>query len=305
MPVRAYCEHLSALGAHRARALSAEGTLSALYVYLGPIAEVAKSNRAQWDRFRTIAPDLRLWGWWRCGTDYERDVQEIRRIDRELAPAGWLLNIEKESEGRDLQALLNPLREIRKPLVCSLGGVARPWGASFDHCAIDRAGLVTEWQCYPETNEGPEPAIAVRDLAEPERVHLGARYLAKIGTQVVWGEILRYHERLGDVVYDSYAHPTLYPRAKARMDGGWPDYLVTDRTLRRGTEPVGRLLGLARYARIRVAILADGIVASRGITRSAEEWRAYARSGRLPGKRARPVSVYLAERASDEMLRSV
>ena len=84
----------------------------------------------------------------------------------------------------------------------------------------------------------------------------------------------------------------VYPRQ------GW-GWTVSERKFR-GVS-TGRLLGRARYSKIRVTL----DVSRTAQTRPASEWEAIAASARIPGMAKRPISVYLAEVASDEVLRAI
>jgi hypothetical protein len=77
---------------------------------------------------------------------------------------------------------------------------------------------------------------------------------------------------------------------------------VKDRVVFRDGVEVGQLLGRARYRCIGVTL---------DTTRGANdkhlpaEWTAIAASARAPGMARRPISVYMAENSTDEVLRAI
>lgn len=297
MSVRVYSEYLSAFGADRAKALYDEGVLEAIYVKLHPLDAAALSNKAEWAVFR--AKGIPLWGWIVCSADQRADVAAVQDLDSEFQPVGWLANIEKILEGADLSVLCSGLKALGKPLVASLAG-ANPNHHLYDHRSLDRAGFAQEWQGYADSNEGPDPQTAVRELYKPGLVFPGAEYRSRIRTTYGWGQVTSCWFSTGR--YEAYKFPGLgeYEFAVRGEDWGWT-------VLGRKFDLVnGLLLGLAPYSKIRVAIISDDIARDKtGTVRTAEEWTAWAASARSPGLARRGVSVYLGERCSDEVLRAI
>jgi hypothetical protein len=301
--VDVYSEWLSAFGAHRADALADEGLIDRIYAYVGPENEAARSNRKEWSNFARFG--VVLWGWYVCSPDQEADAEAIVRLDSELKPAGWLLNIEKPLERVELRPLVSRVAALGKPMVASLAGL-NPNHHLYDHRTLDRFGVEQEWQCYFDSGEGPRPDVAVRELYLPSRVRSGREYRALtwptgLRKRAVygWGDL--WSSALGRWLYDSYNAGVYDWHGHLTDESGWPPTVVADRALTSFARR-GRLLGLARYSKIRVALDVTRGAAER---HTLDQWTAIAASARLPGLRKRPVSIYLAEVCPTDVLRAI
>jgi hypothetical protein len=304
MSVAVYSEWLGNVGLDRFRRLAASGLVRDVYTYIGPDNDAAQANRREWARYRDAlrSNDASMWGWYVCSADQERDVAQIRWLAERYPVDGWLLNIEKPLEGADLKTLVRGVGELAKPMRASLAGTSAAH-VPYDYRALDLAGADVEWQAYCDSGEGPAPDAAVRELYKPSFVVEGCEYRCSL---LIAGKTTYGWGRIGAVdgmyaLYDSYRRPgpadaevRVYPRAF-----GWT---MTNRTLWRGEYGVGKLLGRARYSRIRVALDVTRGAAER---RSLAEWTALAASARVPGAARRPVSVYLAEVCPDDVLRAI
>jgi hypothetical protein len=302
MSVAVFSEHLGNWGPHRARDLYNEGTIDAVYAKVWPLDAAAKANVAAWAEWRTIYPGP-LWGWMVCSADQIADAVELVTLNAELLPDGWLLNIEKPLEGAELRTIIRAAEATGKPVRASLAGIDASH-VEYDYRALDRAGIEIDWQAYADSGEGPDPATAVRELYECSFVVPGWEYRSRIGMTYGWGKVTKVSAanlpRLPTAYYDAYkfSGPSEYEFEVALREGGW-GWTVTDRKFRFVNS---RLLGRARYSKIRVTL---------DVTRGANdkhtpaEWTAIAASARMPGLAKRPVSVYLAEVASDEVLRAI
>jgi hypothetical protein len=298
--VAVFSEWLGNFGPHRARDLYNEGTIDAVYALVHPLDAAAQANAAAWAEWRTIYPGP-LWAWMVCSADQIADAVELVTLNAELLPDGWLLNIEKPLEGAKLGTIIASAKATGKPVRASLAGIDASH-VEYDYRGLDRADVEVNWQAYADSGEGPDPATAVRELYESSFVIPGWEYRSRIGTTYGWGQVTKAVFSTG--YYDAYKFPgpSEYEFGADQLAREW-GWTVYNRKFK-GVN--GRLLGRARYAKTRVTILSDEIAFDKnGITRTAEEWTAYAASSRMPGFRRRPVDVYLAERASDEMLRAV
>ncbi|GIV04421.1 MAG: hypothetical protein KatS3mg015_3251 [Fimbriimonadales bacterium] len=112
-----------------------------------------------------------------------------------------------------------------------------------------------------------------------------------------WGRL-----RLRNEYYDSYNRDIDFRVPGLVQDlSGWPTLVVKDRRLEAaGWE--GRLLGLARYSKISVAL---DVTRGAAEKHAPDEWTAIAASARVPGLRKQPVSVYLAEVCPTNVLRAI
>lgn len=311
MSVAVYSEWLSAFGADRAAKLIDEGIVSDIYAYVGPDNEAARANRAEWDAFRAklgrdqelLGLQVRypLWGWYACSADQERDVAEITRLHDELEPDGWLLDIEKPLEGAYLTTLVRGVAALGKPVRASCAG-ANPNHYLYGHRTLDRYGVEVEWQCYLDSGEGPPPDVAVRELYTPSRLHLGHAYRAatwprddRSRVSYGWGHLVLVDAQWG---YWAWNRRVWLAGDISQSRTGWPMLVRHSDTLS-SMRYQGRLLGLARYSRIRVALDVTRGAAER---RSLAEWTALSASARVPVAARRPVSVYLAEVCPDDVL---
>lgn len=296
--VRAFIEQLNSVGPHRALGLRQVGIVTDAYVYVHPRNPAADQNFDQWESFRAIS-GLPLWAWIVCSADQAADVVALAEIVRELHPDGIVLNIEKALEDADLTKIATGAAAFGLPGVASLAG-ANPNHHLYDHRSLDRHGIVTEWQAYSSSGEGPIPAVAVRELYTPTRVLEGAEYRAQTWGKYGWGKVWSWGQ------YSSYAKKVSYAFGVSRLPSGWPEMNVVDRSLLRHSaqhpagEKVGALLGLAAYKNIRVALNT-----TKHEPYSLAEWEALAASARVPGAAKRGCSVYLLDNTPDAVLWAV
>ncbi|GIV04004.1 MAG: hypothetical protein KatS3mg015_2834 [Fimbriimonadales bacterium] len=300
MSIAVYSEWLSAFGADRAAGLVREGVIDRIYAYLGPSAAPADANATEWSYFRNKLADMPLWGWYVCSPDQEEDAEAITRLDWELSPVGWLLNIEKPLEGAGLQPLLSRVAALGKPMVASLAG-ANPNHYLYDHRTMDRYGVEQEWQAYFDSDEGPWPEEAVWQLYAPTRLLPGGDYRAATWPYGDKSRVVYGWGAVDAASYRSFNRSASLSAPGVRLVGGWPPLGVSYRSL---SSPrwMGTLLGLARYSKIRVAL---DVTRGAAEQHTLDEWAQIAASARLPGLRKRPVSVYLAEVCPDAVLRAI
>ena len=293
--VAVFSEWLGNWGPHRARDLFNEGTIDAVYAKVWPLDDAANANIAARKDWRAIYPGP-LWAWMVCSEDQVEDAANLAQLDVWVAPDGWVLNIEKSLEGADLRTIIKAAQATGKPGRASLAGIDASH-VEYDYRALDRAGIEVDWQAYFDSGEGPSPYVAVRELYLSSFVLLGWQYRSRIGTTYGWGKVTKAVRGFG--YYDSYKLPAgwgEYEFPVASREWGWT---VTGRNF---YAERSRLLGRARYSKIRVTL---------DVTRGANdkhtpaEWTTIAASARMPRRAKRSVSVYLAEVASDEVLRAI
>jgi len=306
--VNVFLEQLGSIGPDRMLSLVNEGTVGTFYVYLGPDNAAAQANRLAWFDVDEISPQfVPRYGWWVCSTDQAGDVAAIAEVDAKLNPVGWVVDVEKPLEGTDLSVLLGGVAALGKSIVASLGGSYSPSHIEFDYRTLDKYGCRVEWQAYFDSGEGCTPAEAVRELYQSSFVLPGWEYRHRLNTVYGWGKVTRVEG--GQIArYDSYK--------RAGAEDGWfsvsPHYVdpvtndewgynVVSRALFRGGKDVGLIMGRAAYPKIAVTL----DVTRTAQTRAAKEWTPIAASARVNGAARRPVSVYLGEVASDEVLRAI
>jgi len=295
--VSVFSEHLGAWGPHRARDLYNEGTINAVYAKVWPLDVAALANYAAWGDWRTIYTGP-LWAWMVCSQFQESDAVALTRTDMTLNPDGWMLNIEKPLEGAKLDTIVRAAKATGKPVRASLAGIDASH-VEYDYRRLDAAGVPVDWQAYMDSGEGPTPDVAVRELYLSSFVIPGWEYRSRIGTRYGWGKV-------GSPVnnwtsFDSYLIPGIENAYFDVTPRKWGS-VVESRRLVVKHQVIGHLLGRAHYSKIRVTL---------DVTRGANDkhtpadWTAIAASARMPGMARRPVSCYLAEVASDEVLRAI
>jgi hypothetical protein len=294
MSVSVFSEHLGNWGPHRARDLYNEGTINAVYVKVWPLDDAARANTLAWGEWRRIYPGP-LWAWMVCSADQPEDVFQLEALEPALKPDGWVLNIEKALEGADLRTIVKGAKATGKPVRASLAGINASH-VEYHYRALDLADVEVDWQAYSDSGEGPDPATAVRELYLSSFVLSGWEYRSRIGTTYGWGKVTRTTMSTG--FYDAYKFPgpSEYEFGVAPREWGWTV------TRRKFWGVPGRLLGRARYSKIRVTL---DVTRGAGEKHTPAEWTAIAASARMPRLARRPVSVYLAEVASDEVLRAI
>lgn len=312
MSVRVFIEQLGSIGPHRMLKLVNEGTVSDFFILIGPDEgrPAAAANRIAWFDTDEISPMfVRRWAWWVATEDQAADVQRITELDALLGPVGWVLNVEGEwTKGADLSVLVSGVKALGRPIIASLAGQSASH-VEYDYRTLDRAGVQVDWQAYFDSGEGPTPAVAVEELYRSSFVIPGWEYRSRLGTTYGWGMVTRCVNYAG--YYDSYRSPGPSSRGFRVQPREW-GWAVTARSLwstwstTAGTtstvEADGVLLGRAAYSKIAITL---------DLTRGAQEahslaeWEAIAASARVAGARKRPVSAYLGEIASDEVLRAV
>lgn len=303
-----YCENLDAFAPERARRLHGlvPGGIEALYVLVWPdypahLPPRPQDNRRSLARWREQA-GVAVYAWLNARRDQAADVEALRALDAEHRFDGFLLDIEGEwTKESKLDVLASGVRRLagKRPLIASLAGWS-PSGTSYDYRSLDRAEIACEWQAYMDSGEGPPPRVAVRELHRASWIVPGWEYRHSLDGRYGWGRIARVEQ---DTIarFDSDLHGGRLSLTVARRTVGGESFgwWVVDPTLRdRHGLAVGMLMGRARYARIRVAL----DVTRSAQQRSPEEWVGIAASARASGSRRRPVSVFLAENASDETL---
>jgi len=311
-----FCENLGAFSATRAKTLHArmraEGLkgIDCVFAlvwpdYAPPDHPRPQENRAALKAWRSSS-GLPVWGWYGPARleKQEEAGTKIRELSKQLGLDGVLLNIEGEwTKTAKLTTLAQTAKATELPIVASLAGFS-PSGTSYDYRSLDLAGAAIDWQAYFDSGEGPTPALAVRELYRASWVVSGWEYRHRLGSVYGWGKIA--DTAAGQIArFDSYKRPgapdaelVVSPRV---VNGSAFGYDVIDGKLRRSGIEVGLLMGRAAYAQIRVTL---------DVTRSAQgrpphEWEAIAASARAQGSRKRPISVYLAENATDDVLLAI
>jgi len=298
MSVVLKCQWLSHFGPHRAKALLDEGVISHVRAPLWPLDAAAQDNMREWWKFHALG--IPLYGWLNASADQAGDVDNLHRLDDDFQPAGWVLDIEGEwTKGANLSVLCAGAKALGKPVVASLAG-SDASHVEYDYRSLDRIGALVEWQAYHDSGEGPTPHVAVEELYRSSFVIEDWQYRARYGKTYGWGKV-RSVEPGFRAVYDYYPRPGVKDAhfAVVKREWGWT---VHDRVLYREGVAVGQILGRARYAKIGVALIVTQEIEP---VRSLEEWTAYAASAHGRGLPRRPVAVYPAERASDDVLRAI
>ena len=289
--IRGFVEWIGNVGPTRMDALVREGVVESYYVMLGPDREAGVYNVAHWKD--CTAPK---WGWFVNTADQEKDVAGISWLDAQVHPVGWCLNIEKVLEGANLKTLIEGVAALGKPIVASLAAITASH-VEFDYRTLDKHGVVVDWQAYFDSGEGSTPQIATEELYSSSFVVPGREYRHRLGAAYGWGKVTRI-EQGQRATFDSYKSPAdCHFNVTAREWG----HTVVSRNLYRDGKNVGMLMGKAAYPRIRMTL----DVTRTAQARPAAEWTPIAASAKAPGASKRPISVYLAEHASDAVMRAI
>lgn len=305
MAISLFCQDLSAFSPDRARTLNGRFGIDKVFAlvwpnYDPPIAPIPQSNRRDFDEWRRRS-GVKLWGWLNAKADQAADAAKLIELTTLLKPDGWLLDIEGEwTKSAKLTQLIAGAKQTGVPVIASLAGTT-PAHVDLDFRGLDTAGIAVDWQCYFDSGEGQAPSTVVREAYESSFAVPGWEYRSRWGTTYGWGKAgaplsgdrLEYnsYKRVGAVDGVVKTHPRV-----------WGVEIDADRSIRRASVVVGRLLGKIAYSRIRCTL---------DVTRGADgkhspaEWTAIAASARMPGLARRPISVYLAENASDETLQGI
>jgi hypothetical protein len=313
-----YCENLAAFPAARAKDLDlrvkAEGLapIEAVYALVWPdyppeLPQRPRDNREAFADWRAES-GLPVWAWLNATPDQADDAVAIASLDHLLSPDGWWLDIEGPwVQGAKLARLLEAASATGRPRGATLAG-ASPSHVETDFRELERQGFAVEWQAYFNSRggngkpEGPRPDLAVSELYRASFVVESWEYRHRLGAVYGWGKV---DEVTADELaeFDSY----LRPRAPNAVFGVLPrefGWIVDDGILwpeQPSKPPVGVLMGRAPYAAIRVAL---------NVTRPPVDvltgehvgWERAAASARVRRARKRPVSVFLAENATDEVI---
>lgn len=302
-----FCQDLRNFPAERARRLHLQFGIARVFAlvwhdYLPPIDPIPQLNRAAFATWRQQA-DIPLWGWFNARSNQEQDAADLMRLQNELHADGWILDIEGAwTKGAKLTVLLGAAKMLGVPVYCSLAATT-PSHVEYDFRTMDQHGFPIDWQCYFDSGEGQPPDVCVQEAYQSSFVIPGWEYRSRWGSNYSWGKV-------GAVAGDppARAEYNAYRRV-GNPDGtfkvgprAWGAEVNPDRSITRAGVKVGTLMGRAAYSRIRVTL---------DVTRGADqkhtpaEWAKIAASARAPGLARRPVSVYLAENASDETLAGI
>lgn len=307
MSIALFCENLGALSASRVRSLNArleaEGlsTIEAVYAlvwpdYAPPNPPRPQDNRAAFVAWRNEA-GVPLWAWFNCSKEQAEDALRIEWLDETLDPDGWLLDIEGEwTKGAKLKTLLEVPAATEKPRSVSLAGIDSSH-VEYDYREFERQGYDVDWQAYFNSGEGPEPGQAIRELYQSSFVIAGWDYRHRLGATYGWGKVMRV-ERDELARFDSYLRPGSPNAVFGVLPREW-GFTVEDRILwppDPDDPPSGLLMGRTAYARIRCTLNVTRPLPA-GLT-----WEGVAATARVASARKRPVSVYLAENASDDVI---
>ena len=295
MAIAVFCQQLSSFGADRARALVAAGTIKAIYVLMYPHQQAVQANQEEYGKFAGMP----LWAWINASPDQAADVEAVKEIDARFKPRGYQLDIEGEwTKTANLRTLISGVKSLGKPVRASLAA-ATASHVNYDYRTLDAHAVPIDWQCYFDSGEGPYPDVGVTELFRSSFVIGGWDYRCKLGTRYGWGKATNVEG--GNMIYDMYrrsgerdAYFSVTPRE-------W-GFGVTDRVVLREGVEVGQLMGRARYRCIGATL-----DTTRGANdkHSLDEWTAIASSARAPGLPRRPISVYMAENSTDDVLRAI
>lgn len=305
MAIALFSQVLGHFSAERASFLHSRFGVEAVYAlvwpdYTGDVEPHPQNNRASFDAWRRRS-GRPLWAWIVCSADQVADAHAIARLERELNPDGYLLNIEKPLEGAKLGTLVNAVKATGRPARASLAGFS-PSATPYDYRALDLAGIAMDWQAYIDSGEGPRPDVAVAELYQSSFVVEGWEYRHRIGSAYGWGRVTSVQE--GELAaFDSYLQPKSENAVFGVLPREW-GWSVDDRVLwplNPDKPPSGLLMGRAPYAKIRITL----DVTRSASARPAAAWTEIAASARVPGASKRPISVYLAESTSDDVLAAI
>jgi len=295
MGIAVFCQQLSSFGADRARALVEAGMVNAIYVLMYPNQQAVQANHEEYGKFTGMP----LWAWINASPDQTADVEAVKEIDAKYKPLGYQLDIEGEwTKTANLRTLISGVKSLGKPVRASLAA-ATASHVNYDYRTLDVFAVPIDWQCYFDSGEGPPPDVAVAELFKSSFVFSEWDYRCKLGTKYRWGKAARIEG--GNMIYtadrgsgDRDAYFSVTPRE-------WGSTVVDGVLLRNGAQ-VGQLLGRARYRCIRATL-----DTTRGANdkHSPAEWTAIASSARAPGLPRRPISVYMAENSTDDVLRAI
>lgn len=296
MSVLVFSEWLSSFGADRAKMLYAEETIDGIYALLHPTQPASVSNHLEWWKFG----DVPLWAWINCSADQASDALAIGTIEAAVDPFGYLLDIEGAwtKNGTNLGVVVGAAVGTGKPVIASLAAITSSH-VEYDYRTLDMADVSIDWQCYFDSGEGSTPAIAVRELYRPSFVIAGWQYRNRLGKTYGWGRVERVEHSQG--IYNAYKRPGLVDATFAIGPREWGHTVIDGKLWRDGVH-VGELMGRARYSKIRATL---------DTTRGANDkhdlfaWEVIAASARVPGASRRPISVYMAESSSDDVLRAI
>ena len=296
--VAIFVERLAGFEPEKAKALdvalAAEGGGIEVYALVWPNypPEIPRpqENRAAFAEWRQDAA-VPLWAWLNAGPDQAADVEAMESIDTELEPSGWLLDIEGEwTKKAKLGVLANGCAALNRPRRASLAGTSASH-SSLDFRALDNAGFEIDWQAYLDSLEGPPPSVAVQELYRSNFVVEGWEYRHRLGDVYGWGKVGTVNA--GRASFDSFKRPGAFDASFAVAEREW-GWTVVDGKLRRAGEHVGLLMGRTPYSKIRVTLdLTRGAADKRSLT----AWWELAASARVPGSKARPISVYCGSEA--------
>lgn len=240
--------------------------------------------------------------------------ESIRRIN-ELRDWGFrrlLLDIEKESEGEDLNPLMDAARTMSTDIVCSLGAFKKAEVAVLHYEAME--GCELSWQSYVDSGEGDDPAACVKSLFQPDLLvadGLGGRTY-RVGFKTLLGGMTYRWCRGVGMNRDRQGYFSLQDGSrrilvKAKFDGVsvWVDpddfrriYLPSSLS-----NSIGTLLGFAPYAKIRDTLdVSSSYATSSG--RTPEQWGQLAKTARFPGSAQRGIDLF-RENVSDDVIRSI
>jgi hypothetical protein len=305
-----FSEVLANFEASRCKMLDSElkGGIEAVYAlvwpeYEPPIENHPAANRADFLRWRKEA-GVPLWAWINVQEDQEATVQAILKLNLSLHPDGWLLDIEGEwVKSTNLAVVCEAAVATGKPVRASLAA-ATPSHAPLDFRTCDRLGIPVDWQSYFDSGEGCRPAVAVTELYQSSFVIPGWEYRHRLGATYGWGKVSAVSVDESVASFDSYLRPREPNAVFGVLPREW-GWTVDDRILwplDPDLPPSGLLMGRAAYANIRCTL---------DTTRGANdkhllaEWTEIAASARMPNARKRPISVYLAEVTSDDVLAAI
>jgi hypothetical protein len=266
--------------------------------YEPPATPHPQQNRAA---FRSWADQtaVPLWGWFNASADQAADVAVLGRLTAELEPEGWLLDIEGEwTKNAKLKTLLGGAVALGRRVRASIAGLT-PSHVEYDYRELDRQGIDIDWQAYFDSGEGCTPDVAVAELYRSTFVVPGWEYRHHIRGVYGWGKPtgVKLTDRT-QMQFDSYMKPGS-PNATFKVATRAWGWSVADGRLVQTATIIGQLMGRARYSMIRVALDVTRGAADKHTLR---EWTQIAASATVPGTKRRPISVYLGEACSDDVL---